>query len=235
MSVNCQHLAIAVASRIAFEQMCQREVLVDEAMVKRTIAEALQAMTQLHIEPEHNHPDIPGDTRLDLVGRQSDSGPIALAVETKWVKSGGGTRLWLSELAEDSLRLECISQNMAQINERFLVICGIHKTIEAQLINQQRNARPRFKALPHNASWDANRGDIPRQQERIPIRDCEPGMQKLWGQLARSFGGLAPVSYQSALLADHRADTRETSVRTIVWRVNRSRKRSTFAVPQEWV
>lgn len=235
MIVNAHHLAIAVASRIAFEQMCQREVLLDEAMIKRTIAEALQAMTQLRIEPEYNHPNIPGATRLDLIGRQSEDGPIALAIETKWVKSGGAIRDWQEELADDALRLECLDDEMAQQNERLLVICGTHQTINAKLINKQRNHDgARFNALPHIASWDPAAATLPRNQERIGIRDCDLGMQKLWKKCAQSFDGVLPVSYQSALLADHRADSRKTCVRAIVWRINRSRNRSEFTVPQDW-
>ncbi len=235
MIVNAHHLAIAVASRIAFEQMCQREVLIDEAMVKRTIAEALQAMTQLRIEPEYNHPDIAGAKRLDLIGRRKKKGRIALAVETKWVRSEGGARDWQSEVAEDSLRLETLRREMAQDEERLLMICGIHKTIETQLLNKGRYYDgSSFAAFPHIASWDPTIVGKARNQEKISVRGCDHGMRKLWYQLAQKFGSVLPVSYQSAYLADHRADSRETCVRAIVWRVNRSQNRSEFTIPQDW-
>lgn len=236
MSVNCQHLAIAIGSRIAFEQMCRRERLIDEAMIKRTAAESLQAMTQLDIEAEYNHRDLPGSKRLDLIGRTRPDVPLSLVAELKWVKAGGGVRDWLVELAEAALRLEILlNETTSAATERLLVICGISQTIESQLLGRERNVgKGRIKALEHIVPVLHTDATPPTNQEKIAIRGCNTGMQKFWSDLAKRFAGQLPISYQASLAAHYRVDDRPQSIRVFVWLVRRSRNRSTFDPAGTW-
>lgn len=236
MSVNCQHLAIAVGSRIAFEQMCRRERLIDEAMIKRTAAESLQAMTQLDIEAEYNHGDLPGSKRLDLIGRTRPDVPLSLVAELKWVKAGGGVRDWLVELAEAALRLEILlKETTSTATERLLAICGISQTIESQLLDRERNVgKGRIKAMEHILPVPKSGVTVPTNQERIAIKDCNAGMRKLWLDLAKKFGGRLPISYQASLVSHYRVDNRPQSIRVFVWLIRRSRNRSTFDPAGTW-
>ncbi|HNO80334.1 MAG TPA: hypothetical protein PKN33_19980 [Phycisphaerae bacterium] len=236
MSVNCQHLAIAVGSRIAFEQMCRRERLIDEAMIKRTAAESLQAMTQLDIEAEYNHSDVPGATRVDLIGRTKPGVPLSLAAEVKWVKADGGTRDWQAELAEDALRLEILSQETTSATDRLLIICGISQTIDAQLINRKRHTGTggSIAAMEHIVPLLTSGQDPPTPVAKIEVRSCDSGMRRLWKALSQHFGGFLPVSYKSSLAAHYRVDIRPQSIRVFIWRITRSQKRSPFSPQGTW-
>lgn len=103
-------MAISVSSRLEFERLCLRRAFIDEASLVRYCVEFIQATTSLLLTPEHNHDDLPGNKRLDVVARVREQSPLALALEAKWLRSDGGSRNWSFEIAEDVLRLERISE-----------------------------------------------------------------------------------------------------------------------------
>lgn len=233
MTVNWQNLATAAACLLEYERLCDRRVFIDEASLVRAAAEFIQSTTQLLLTPEHNHPDLPGNKWLDLLGRTRADTPAAFVAEAKWIKSGGGVRQWANEIAEDILRLEGLEQDVAGYTDRALIIGGIRRSLKGQFLDVEvraGNGNPRVRVLPHILQdRDLDNSSYPYEQERIAVRDCDPGVRKFWAARAEDVGGDLPVSYQCTLAGRHRASQTQDSVEVYVWLIRRSRNRSAFA------
>lgn len=233
MTINWQHLATATACLLEYERLCDRRTFIDEASLVRAAAEFVQATTQLLLTPEHNHPDLPGNKRLDLLGRTRRDTPAVFVAEAKWIKSGGGTRQWANEIVEDILRLEGLEQDVAAYTERAIIVGGIRRSLKAQFLEvkvRAGNGNPRLQILPHILQpRDSKDNDYPYDQIRIAVRDCEQSARKFWKSRSECIGQPLPVSYQCSLAGRHRANpTSQDSVEVYVWLVRRSRNRATF-------
>lgn len=132
MTVNWQNLAVASACLLENERLCNRKTFIDEASLVRVGAEFIQASTQLVLDPEHNHPDLPGNQRFDLLGRSERANPARFLAEAKWVRSGGGSRNWPAEVTKDIFRLESVITDVTPQTERALIIGGIRRSVEAK-------------------------------------------------------------------------------------------------------
>lgn len=65
--------------------MWQRRLLT-EHVVRLALAEAIQSQVAGKLIPEFNHPDIPGNTSLDLIVMSPRDKTIEVACELKWVR-----------------------------------------------------------------------------------------------------------------------------------------------------
>ena len=232
MAVNWSNLASATACLLEYERLCERRAFIDEASLVRAAAEFIQSTTQLILAPEHNHPDLPGNKRLDLLGRTRPDTPAAFVLEAKWIKSDGGTRQWAKEVAEDILRLENLEDDVSASTDRALVIGGIRRSLKALFLEVQvraGNGAPKIQALPTILQpRDPSDKSYPYEQTRIPVRDCDDGACKFWKGMASVMGADIPVSYQCSLAGRHRSGPTQDAVEVYVWLIRRSRNRSTF-------
>jgi hypothetical protein len=60
--------ARAVACSLEVERLNGRGAFIDENAPLRTVSEPFQAVNSTIVEPEYNHPNSPGNKRLDAVG-----------------------------------------------------------------------------------------------------------------------------------------------------------------------
>ncbi len=238
MAVNWNNLAIGTSCLLEYERLCDRRAFIDEASLVRASAEYIQSTTQLILSPEHNHPDLPGTRRLDLLGRRRPNTPAVFLLEAKWIKSDGGTRQWAREVADDILRLEQLEQDVSTSTDRALIIGGIRRSLKALFLEVEVRAgggRPRVQILPHILQpRDSQNASFPYDQERIPIRDCQEGARKFWADRSAQIGQNLPISYQCTLAGYHRGGVTQDSVEVYVWLIRRSRNRNTFDAPSHF-
>lgn len=228
-------MAISVSSRLEFERLCQRRAFIDEASLVRHCVEFIQATTSLALTPEHNHIDLPNNKRLDVIAQAREGSPLTLALEAKWLKPEGGVRGWSSEIAEDILRLERISEDTNQQTERALVVAGISRTVNSKLIAGQINVGGgREVILPHILQPKVENIDFPYNQRRMPIRDCDAKLKKFFCARAKAVSDQLPVSYQVSLAGHHLAGPTQDSIEMYVWIIRRSRNRSLFDPNTTW-
>lgn len=223
-------MTTAVSGQLEFERLCKRRNFIDESGFVRACVEFIQATTTLQLTPEYNHDDLPGNKRLDIVGRSKDEGKLALAVEAKWVRPRGGSRRWIGEAAEAALRLEKISKETNAHTDRALLIGGISQTIQARLISQKINiGGGRRVVFPHILQPEKeSEGDFPYNQDKIEVRECDYDFDSFFSDQASNVGGKLPVSYQSALAGRHKSGPKVNSVEMYAWLIRRSRNRSDF-------
>ena len=226
MKLQWESLARAVACSLEVDRLNCIEAFVDENSLRREIAKHLQAVTSAAIQPEYNHPDIPGNKRLDLVGFGPQKKKIDFAVESKWIKTGGGTRDWPLEVAQDIFRLERLTTNMAQQNHRILVIGGIKERVESGLFAKKKNhAGTRVGWI--DALLPATKGASPLT---VKVRDCHDAFTEFFKTVSMNleFEEL-PISYHAQLKAHHIIDAKDSQcVEVYVWRISRTKKRNTF-------
>lgn len=235
MAVNWQNLATAAACRLEFEQLCDRGDFTDESALVRTCVEYVQAGTNLAVRPELNHPDLPGNKRLDAAGEIGGAATYAFVLEAKWLKAGGGARQYDVEIVEDLLRLESLQANMGVGTDRALVVAGHRSTVEALGRKNVQTGGGTTRLMPHVLQERDQNEDLPQNQTRIAVRECDPLVRRFWSRMARRIDSpTLPVSYQVALAGYFQTGSRQDSVEAQVWLVRRSRNRSTFAVPGTW-
>jgi hypothetical protein len=229
VSVNWEEFATAVTSSLEWERLCGRGTYLGELIFHKTIAEYLQAATTMKIVTEHNHPDIPGNKRLDVVGFGPRGTRIQVAIEAKWIKKDGGTRAWHAEVAEDIFRLEMLSQQMATNgNDRCIVIAGVTSNVQQEFINKKKQVGKGQHMVP----WiDAILPDKPAtSSRRIEIRQAKLTYQQFFKERAVEVGVIQlPVSYQAQLVGHFVVKaTDKDSLETYVWRISRSQNRALF-------
>ncbi|MHA7816790.1 MAG: hypothetical protein ACX93N_09955 [Pseudohaliea sp.] len=231
MTVNWQNLAVASSCLLENERLCGRKTFIDEASLVRVGAQFIQASTQFVLDPEHNHPDLPGNQRFDLLGRSERAKPARFLAEAKWIRSGGGVRNWPAELTKDIFRLESVITDVESATERALIVGGIRRSLEAKFLNVTVRAgggMARVPVLPHILQPRVSGNSYPYNQVRVPIRECTAGMKQFWFQRAQDWGGDLPISYQCSLAGRHRASRSQDSVEVWVWLIRRSRNRGAF-------
>jgi hypothetical protein len=230
MAVNWQHLAIAVSCRLEFERLCERTKLLSEELLVRTCVEFVQAKTAYVIVPEFNHPNLPGDQRLDCTGRAPNHNHFAFVLEAKWLKSEGGTRDWVKEVTHDILRLESLVQEINSATERILVVMGHQTKIQGFVDKTVQTGQGNVQILPHILQARQQNAVLPQNQARVPVRECNNQIRPFWRRMANQLHLALPVSYQVALVGHHVAGPTQDGVEGYVWRIRRSRKRSNFQV-----
>jgi len=226
IELTWEPIARAVACTLEVERLNGRGAFLDENSLRRTVAEHFQAVTSAIVVPEYNHPDIPGNKRLDVAGFGPQRKKIEFAVESKWIKEGGGTRDWPLEVAEDIFRLEMLTQEMAQRNNRVLVVGGIRRRVDAGLLNKKKNYQG------GRIAWiDALLPPVKASTAKtLKVRDCHAGFSDFFKTCATEVGALQlPISYQAQLKAHYRIDDSDSDVVEVyVWRINRVKKRQVF-------
>ncbi|MBV2350733.1 hypothetical protein KUL97_03305 [Synechococcus sp. HK05] len=102
MSIDWQMIAVAVASKVQYELACGRGRLLTEHVVRLALAEAIQSQVPGKLIPEFNHPDIPGNTSLDLIVMSPRDRKIEVACELKWVRktTDKASRNWIPEIIQ---------------------------------------------------------------------------------------------------------------------------------------
>lgn len=226
IQLEWESIARAVACSLEVERLSGRGAFLDENSLRRKVAEHFQAVTPAIVEPEYNHPDIPGNKRLDVVGFGPRKKKIEFAVESKWIKEGGGTRNWPSEVAQDIFRLERLTQKMAHQNNRILVIGGIRRRIDAGLVNKGKNyGGTRFSWM--DALLPSTKASTPKT---LRVRDCKAAFAAFFRQCAQNVEvDNLPISYRAHLKAHHRIDESDRdAVEVYVWRIQHITKRSVF-------
>jgi hypothetical protein len=225
--INWDNLARAVACALEWERLCDRGQFLDENSLHRAVAEYLQSVTTSIVKPEFNHPDIPGNTLVDLVGFGPTGKKIDFAVEAKWVKEGGGVRDWPAEIADDLFRLELLTKDMAQQNDRVLVVSGIRGRIDKGLMNKGKNVKgqKRLRWLDEILP-DA----LAPKSRKTLVRDCKVAMRPFFKKRATSIGvAQLPITYQAQLVGHYRVDPNDKNVvETYVWRISRSQNRQLY-------
>lgn len=233
MAVNWHNLAIATSCLLEYERVCERRTFIDEASLVRASAEFIQSSTQLMLVPEHNHANLDGNQRLDLLGRTRLGVPASFVAEAKWVRARGGTRQWVTEVTNDILRLERLQDEMAVSTDRAIIVGGIGRSIQSKFIDanvRAGNGNPRVRALPHILQErDDENSVFPYAQKRVSVRECDASIRQFWQARATHFGGCLPISYQCTLAGWHRAGPHQDSVEVYVWLIRRSRNRSEFS------
>lgn len=238
MVVNWNQLAVAVAGRMEFERLCGRGKLMDEGLFVRTCMEFVQATTPDIITPELNHPDIPGATRLDVVGQKTEDGPYSFVTEAKWVRpprTGPDNRDWMGEIVRDILRLEHVTTGVNVHTERAILIGGINRTLTARIVEKQINVgdgQPRRPVFGDVLQARDPAQSFPQNQTRFGVRDCNSRVRSLFR--GSGPGTRLPVSYQCALAGHHKAGPTQESVEVYVWLIRRSKKRSSFDPAATW-
>lgn len=231
MATDWQRVVRAVACRVEFEFACGRGKLVDEAGVKLYVAEALQAISGREVDVELNHPDLPGNKRLDVVVKRPQSATLDAAVELKWVRqSGNSNRHWAEEIGQDVLRLERINADCDSSTERVAVVVGIRDEVASKLKNRTKNAgngNARIRIFTNFLQGHSNNA-VPTQGVLVRVRDCEPVMRAFFKIAAEGFETSAPVSYRVQLIAHHSAGGDGASAEAYVWRIWRVQNRQVF-------
>jgi hypothetical protein len=226
-SIDWNKLARAVSCSLEWERLCERANFLDENSLHRSVAEYLQSVSTAKIETEYNHKDIPGNTLIDLVGFGPQAKKIDFAVEAKWVKEGGGTRDWPAEVADDIFRLEMLSFEMAQQDDRIIVVSGINGRIDKGLVNKGKNIKGQKRIRWLDEILPDSLGAQPR---KTAVRDCKVAMKPFFAKRAKAIGVTElPISFQAQLVGHFRVDPREEEcVETYVWRISRSQNRTLF-------
>lgn len=227
-SVEWDNLASAVTFRLEWERLCGRSSLLTENSLKQAVAEYLQAATTLKIVPEYNHSDLKGAKRLDIVGFGPQQKKIDLACEAKWIKDTQGTRDIHFEIADDIFRVECLRTDMAQQNERVLVVAGYSAPMQFHLYGKKK----RILASGTNLWIDAI---LPKACSstfaRIAIEQSDLSFRPFFRKLSQeTLSGKLPKSYTARMVASHTAIPGSTEcIRCDIWLIHSARNRALFS------
>ena len=202
--IDWTKFAAAVTCNLEWERLCERGAYLGELSLHRTIAEYLQCATNLKIETEFNHPDIPGNKRLDIIGFGPQGANIQLAVEAKWIKTDGGTRYWHNEAAEDIFRLEMLSTNMAPTDYRCIIISGITANVQKELINKKKRVAKGKPMIPWiDAILPSTKASASR---KIDVRSAKTTFRSFFKDRCADINiTQLPTSYKAQLVASHLA------------------------------
>jgi len=237
VSLDWNKVAIAVACRVQYDKSCGRGRLISEDVTRLALAEVIQSQVAGDIEVEFNHPDIPGNTRLDLLVRSPGAQNIDVAIEHKWVRSTSAktVRHWAPEIFGDILRVERLQQDMSQHCERAIVVVGEVEEMRNK-VWERKVARggglPRIRLMdviiqgrPASSASHATALNVNLRADGQPFRKLiKQGASELYDSL--------PSCYQIRLVAFHR--TLSDGIESAVWIVTRGQQRVTFDAASEW-
>lgn len=238
MGLDWNKVAVAVASRVQYEQSCGRGRLISEDVTRLALAEVVQSQVAGDIEAEFNHPDIPGNTRLDLLVRSPRVNKIDVAIEHKWVRSTSvsTTRHWAAEILGDIMRVERLQQNMSQNCERAIVVVGEVDEMRAKVWERevrQGGGQPRLRLMDAIIQGRPASGTSQPTALSVNLRVNGRSFRRLIRQGASELYGELPGSYQIRLAAFHR--TMSDGIECVVWIVTRGQQqRMRFDASTAW-
>ena len=238
MSLDWNRVAVAVASRVQYEQACGRGRLISEDVTRLALAEVVQSQVAGDIEAEFNHPDIPGNARLDLLVRSPQAQDIDVAIEHKWVRSTSAstTRHWAPELVGDILRVERLQQSMSQNCERAIVVVGEVDEMRTKVWERevrQGGGQQRLRLMDAIIQGRPASGTSQSTALSVSLRANGQSFRRLIRQGASELYGELPSFYQIRLAAFHR--TMPDGIECVVWIVTRGQQqRFTFDASTVW-
>lgn len=238
MAINWQNVAIALASRLQFEAACGRQRLISEDLSRLFLAEVIQSQISGALEPEFNHPDLPGDTRVDLLVRSPNAGNIEAAIEHKWVRqtTANAVRNWMAEVLADAMRVEALTQQMAQGSERVLVVAGEVEEMRGKIWeseSRQGNGLPRVRVVDTLLQSRPATGAVQPQAVTIQLQAVGRPFKSKLRHGAPELLGQLPNRYAVQLIGYHRAHSE--GVECVIWRVTRPvGNRGTFDANAVW-
>lgn len=236
--MNWQQVAVAMACRVQYEQACGRAGLIREDYVRLALSEVFQSLSSGTLDFEYNHPDLPGNTRVDLLVRSPQAQNIETAAEVKWVRQTTETanRNWMSEILRDVFRVERLSVELAQGCQRVVVVVGEHDLMKNRIWNRKVNRGGGLGRLPviehllQRRHYDARVVSTP---QHVALRHADSAFRSLLGDAASDMADSLPSSYRIQLVGFHRADT--DGIEAVIWEVTRARgQRWTFDSIVEW-
>jgi hypothetical protein len=222
--IDWNKVAEAAACRIQFEFCCGRERLVREDFAKIVVAEALQSQVAGAIEPEYNHPDLPGNTRLDLLVRSPQAKNIQAAVELKWVRRSTDTtmRNWAREIFADVLRVERLQDQMAQGSERVVLVVGEAEEMRRKVWEvraQAGDGQPRqnvVSALLQQRNAVGSALDAPNT---VNLANVSLALQRFVRASAPELMAAIPTTFNVRIAAHY--STKTDGIECVVWKVSR--------------
>jgi hypothetical protein len=238
MTIDWQLIAVAVASRVQYEVACGRGRLLTEQVVRLALAEAIQSQVSGKLVPEFNHPDIPGNSSLDLVVMTPRDKKIEVAIELKWVRrtTDKVSRPWMQEIVGDLLRLECLSEGLWHQSQRAVVVVGEVDSLNSNVWDRQVNAgkerrRITGQLLPGKGHFKEEHDDrkpvlVDLKAIGLPYRNFLRGAApEIYKQL--------PGCYLVDMSAFHR--TMPNGIECVVWTVSRPvGRRNEFSGEEVW-
>lgn len=225
--MDWENIAVAVACRVQYEKSCGRGRLLSEDVTMLALAEVVQSHAKGSVEAEFNHPDIPGNSRVDLLVRSPQALNIEVAIEHKWVRSttANAVRHWMPEIVADMLRLERLNQQIAQGCERALVVVGEVEEMKCKVWERevrQGNGQNRVRVVDSIVQGRPTAGSAQPNPLAVNFRQDCATFRRLVKQAAPELYHDLPSAYQIQLVAHHR--TKADGVECVVWRVSRGQR-----------
>lgn len=240
MSVDWQRIAVAIASKVQYEVACGRDRLLTEHVVRLALAEAIQSQVSGKLIPEFNHPDIPGNTSLDLIVMSPRDKKIEVACELKWVRktTDKASRNWTQEIVGDLLRLECLNEDLKQQAERAIVVVGEVSELTLGVWDRKVNTGekpPRCRIvgnlLPGKGHFKED--DSQRMPLIVDLRNQGALFRSILRSASPELCKQLPRSYLVDMAALHR--TQPNGIECVIWTVSRPRgRRHTFNGDFQW-
>jgi len=240
MSVDWQRIAVAIASKVQYEVACGRDRLLTEHVVRLALAEAIQSQVTGKLIPEFNHPDIPGNTSLDLIVMSPRDKKIEVACELKWVRktTDKASRNWIQEIIGDLLRLECLNKTLKKQAERAVVIVGEVSELTSRVWDRKANRgdnQPRNRIvgnlLPSKGHFKED--DAQRMPLLVDLRNQGPSFRSILRNASSEIYRRLPPSYLVDIAALYR--TQPNGIECVIWTVSRPRgRRHPFNADLEW-
>ena len=240
MTINWVNTAVAVASRLQFDQACGRSRLLSEDYSRLVLTEAVQPFIGGDFEAECNHPDLPGDCRIDLLVRSPRAATIEAAIEHKWVRAtteAARTRSWITEIVGDLVRVEALQDQMVQGAERLLVVAGevdlMRTAVWERSANVPGGGQRRVRIVEGLLQSQPTVGDCQPAKVSIDLRTAGTPFAHLLREGTGDLYAALPASYEIQLVGHHR--TRAGGVECVIWRVTRPvGRRVTFNGASQW-
>lgn len=221
--VDWSEVAEAISCRVQFEYNCGRQKLIREDFIKLAAAEVLQAQIEGTVEAEFNHPDIPGNTRIDLIARTAQAGNINALVEIKWVRRSTDlmARQWIREIMADVLRVERVQAGLAQGCDRIVIVAVESEEMRTQVWERRvqagdGNARENVVATLFQARVAAAEALAPRS---VNLQGLGMAFQKLIRGAAPELLASLPSTYNVRLAAHY--STKPNGIECAIWKITR--------------
>jgi hypothetical protein len=224
MGIDWQTTAIALASRLQFEAACGRGRLISEDLSRIFLVEILQSQTSGFVEPEYNHPDLPGDTRVDLLIRSPNAQNIEAAIEHKWVRetTQNTIRHWMAEVLGDVMRVEALSQEMVQGSQRIVCVSGEVEEMRRAIWESKSNngnGQQRIGVVDNLLQSSPQLSFSPQDPITVQLERTGPSFYSKLKQGSKELFARLPARYSVELVGYHRAHSH--GVECAIWRIGR--------------
>ncbi len=209
-----------------------------EDFAKIVVAEALQSQVAGAIEPEHNHPDLPGNTRVDLLVRSPQAQNIQAAVEIKWVRRSTDKtiRHWAQEIFADVLRVERLQDQMAQGSERVVLVVGEADEMRQKIWKksaQAGNGQPRENVVNSLLQQRSAIGGALDASNTVNLANVSLALQRFVRASAPELMAAIPTTFNVRIAAHY--STKADGIECVVWKVTRPQQQRVLrAADQIW-